>query len=311
MLLQNRNRRAHPSRARFLPSRLREAAPFLPSRLREGPGEGPLSQPDGPLPGFARRLRRRASGPLTRPLPASGERGNAGSSFLCPPPPPALAERRKTRAPEDPLPPGEGRVRGRFRLRKRRAKPRQPPVAPREPPPGLPRKRGRGNAGSSFLCPPPPPALAERRKTRAPEDPLLPGEGRVRGRFRLRKRRAKPRQPPVAPREPPPGLPRKRGRRRKEQARGKEQGRQTHRTQADMRCANPVGGGLALQRAKKSGPPEGGPPVSPGEGTDQKPSVMPVTKPVPSFLPPVTFLWPVVSSTPKTELFHATPGASV
>ena len=62
---------------------------------------------------------------------------------------------------------------------------------------------------------------------------------------------------------------------------------------------------------KKSGPPGGGPPVSPGKGTAQKLRVMPVTKPLPSFLPPVTFVWPVVSSTPKTEVFHATPGAIV
>ncbi len=68
---------------RFLPppSLAREAPCFLPSRLREGPGEGPLSRRDGPLPGFARRFRWRASGPLTQPLPASGERGDAGDSF--------------------------------------------------------------------------------------------------------------------------------------------------------------------------------------------------------------------------------------
>ena len=145
--------------------------------------------------------------------------------------------------------------------RNRRAHPSPGPLPPLPlaggaPSPGLPASGERGNAGSSFLCPPPPPALAERRKTRAPEDPLPPGEGRVRGRFRLRKRRAKPRQPPVAPREPPPGLPRKRGRRRKEQARGKEQGRQTHRTQADMRCANPVGGGERCSAQKKAGRPK-------------------------------------------------------
>ena len=84
-------------------------------------------------------------------------------------------------------------------------------------------------------------------------------------------------------RRPPPGLPRKRERRKIE---------------------------LAGRARKKSGPPGGGPPVSSGEGTDQKLSAMPVTKPVPSFMSPVTLSLLVVSSTAKTELFHATPGAS-
>ena len=68
-------------------------------------------------------------------------------------------------------------------------------------------------------------------------------------------------------------------------------------------------GGALPGLIKEAGRPEAARPLCPGEETDQKPSVMPVTKPVPSFLPPVTFLWLVVSSTVKTELFHATPGA--
>ena len=55
-------------------------------------------------------------------------------------------------------------------------------------------------------------------------------------------------------------------------------------------------------RMKKDGPPGGGPPVSPGEGTDQKLTVMPVTKAVPSFVP---------CSPEMIEVFDETPGASV
>ena len=53
------------------------------------------------------------------------------------------------------------------------------------------------------------------------------------------------------------------------------------------------------------------------EDFDQKLSVMPVTKPVPSFImssvgsPSFIVTAEVVSSTEKIELFHATPGASV
>ena len=71
------------------------------------------------------------------------------------------------------------------------------------------------------------------------------------------------------------------------------------------------GAGNRMGGRKKSGPPGGGPPVSPGEGTDQKLSAMPVTKPVPSLMPLSVFTELVVSSTEKIELFHATPGAIV
>ena len=57
-------------------------------------------------------------------------------------------------------------------------------------------------------------------------------------------------------------------------------------------------------RMKKAGRPEAARLSSPGEGTDQKLTVRPVTKAVPSA--------PLVSSsTPKIEVFHETPGASL
>ena len=56
---------------------------------------------------------------------------------------------------------------------------------------------------------------------------------------------------------------------------------------------------------KKTGRPEAARLLCPVEGTDQKLSAMPVTKPVPSFMPSSTPL--VVSSTEKIELFQATP----
>ena len=79
--------------------------------------------------------------PLTLPSPASG-RGeiaagaHARATGLHPPPAcpresggrPGSHDGEEGSAPlEDPLPPGEGRVRGRFRLRKRRAKPGEAP----------------------------------------------------------------------------------------------------------------------------------------------------------------------------------------
>ena len=110
------------------PGRSQAAGPFLrayPARPPARVSAGAVRAPDCP---------REAEGGHLPPVVAPAKAGAA---------PVPMAERREPRAPEDPLPPGEGRVRGRFRLRKRRAKPRQPPVTPREPPPGLPRKRGR------------------------------------------------------------------------------------------------------------------------------------------------------------------------
>ena len=73
--------------------------------------------------------------------------------------------------------------------------------------------------------------------------------------------------------------------------------------EAPQTCRRPVHAGPQ----KKAGRPEAARQSCPGEGTDQKPTVMPVTKPVPSILRPLAMDLSAV----KIEVFEATPGASV
>ena len=77
--------------------------------------------------------------------------------------------------------------------------------------------------------------------------------------------------------------------------------RESARSLANLSPAGPC------KPAKKAGRPEAARQLCPGEGTGQKPTVMPVTKPVPSTLRPFAQDLSAV----KIEVFEATPGASV